>query len=409
MTTPAKKPPYLTDIACRNAVCTTGTVRKLPDGLNGLYLWCYAGGRKTWMYRYSVHGKNRKGQPALIEKTVTLGRYPDLGLAAARAEAAKAALLGDPSAAKQAVKAVKEVAQANTFESLAREWHRIHSPHWSKKYADDVLKRLQADAFPAIGQRPVAELKASEIVAVLLPVQARGNVELAYRLLGHLVAVLDFAIAKDLIDSNVAQGREKALAPAPHASHAHVEPHQLPKLLKAINGYGGSPIVRLALKILPRVFTRANELLRATWDEFDLTKAEWEVPASRMKMRRAHLVPLAPQVVAMLEELRELGHGSPLCFPGKSVAKPLTSKSLLQALASLGYGGVQTSHGFRHIASTALYEARNGDERMFDEDAIERQLAHVQGGVRGRYDKSKFLAERRRLMHWYADYLDSLA
>ncbi|WP_332820457.1 tyrosine-type recombinase/integrase [Pseudomonas sp.] len=399
-----KKPPYLTDAACRNATCTTTAVRKMSDGLNGLYLWVYAGGRKTWMYRYSVHKDGR-----LVEKSLTLGRYPDLGLAAARVEAAKAALLGDPAAARKAVAQAKAMVASNTFEALAREWHRIHSPHWSTKYGEDVLKRLKADAFPAIGQRPVAELKASEIVAVLLPVQARGNVELAYRLLGHITQVLDFAIAKDLVDSNVAQGREKALAPAPHASHAHVEPHQLPALLRAIDGYSGSPIVRLALRILPRVFTRATELLGATWGEFDLAKAEWEIPASRMKMRRAHLVPLAPQVVKMLEELKALGHGSPWVFPGKSVDKPLTSKALLQALASLGYGGVQTSHGWRHVASTALYEARNGDERMFDEDAIERQLAHVQGGVRGRYDKSKFLAERRRMMLWYADHLDELA
>lgn len=408
MTTPAKKPPYLTDIACRNAVCATGAVRKLPDGLNGLYLWCYAGGRKTWMLRYSVHGTNRQGQPALIEKSVTLGRYPDMGLAAARAEAAKLRLIGDPAEARKVAKQAAAVATANTFESLALEWHRIHNPHWSTKYGEDVLKRLKADAFPTIGQRPVAELKASEIVAVLLPVQARGNVELAYRLLGHLVAVLDFAIAKDLVETNVAQGREKALAPAPHASHAHVEPDQLPALLKAIDGYHGHPRVRLALKMLSMVFTRATELLGATWAEFDIPNATWEIPARRMKMRRAHVVPLAPQVLAILEELKELAHGSAWVFPGKNPDKPLTSKALLQALASLGYGGVQTSHGWRHVASTALYEARNGDERMFDEDAIERQLAHVQGGVRGRYDKSKFLAERRRLMLWYADHLDSL-
>lgn len=406
MAKPKRK--LLTDFDCQNTTCT-GSIRKLSDGDGHLYLWLYPNGRKAWVYRYFTQGTNKKGQPAKIEKSLTLGNYPDLSLAQARVEAAKAGLLGDPSAAKKAVAQAKAKAAENTFEALALEWHKIHAPHWTSKYAEDVLKRLKADAFPALGQRPVAELKASEIVAVLLPVQARGNVELAYRLLGHIAQVLDFAIARDLLDTNVAQGREKALAPAPHASHAHVEPHQLPALLRAIDGYSGSPVVRLALRILPRVFTRANELLQATWDEFDLAKAEWEIPARRMKMRRTHLVPLAPQVVKMLEELRELGHGSPLVFPGKSVMKPVTSKALLQALASLGYGGVQTSHGFRHIASTALNEARNGDDMLFDEDAVERQLAHVAGGVRGTYNKAKYLPERRRIMNWWADHLDELA
>lgn len=396
----------LEDLNCKNATCT-GSIRKLADG-GGLFLWCYPNGRKSWVLRYFVEGTNRDGQPAKIEKTITLGNYPELGLAAARVAAEKQKLLGDPSKARQAVKEEKAKVQANTFKAVAMAWHTLHSPHWSKKHGDDVLKRMKADIFPTLGSRPVAEIRAPEIVSILEAVQARGTLALGWRVLGHITKVLGYAQSKGLVEYNVAIGREDVLQQAPYQNHAHVEPAELPALLRAVDAYDGSPITRLALRMLARVFVRATELLGATWAEFDLEAATWEIPASRMKMKRTHIVPLAPAVLAMLAELKTLGCGSEYVFPGRDFTKPMTSKSLLHAFEKLGYAGVQTSHGFRHIASTALNEARDGDAMLFEPDAIERQLAHVAGGVRGRYNKAAYLPERRRLMLWYSDHLDSL-
>lgn len=402
----------LTDPSCRNAVVQAGInpdtgkpygVRKLADG-GGLFLFVSADGSKRWRYRYFVERDGRK-----VEQLMSLGVYPDVTLAAARVAAAKAALLGDPGAARKAVKEEKAKVAENTFESLALAWHGKHAAHWAKKHADDILKRMKADIFPTLGQRPVADIRAPEIVQVLEAVQARGTLALGWRVLGHINKVLGYAQSKGLVEFNVAVGREDVLQAAPYANHAHVQPDELPALLKAIDQYDGSPITRLALRMLSRVFVRATELLGARWDEFDLANATWEIPASRMKMKRVHIVPLAPAVVAMLEELRELGCGSEWVFPGRDFTKSMTSKSLLHAFEKLGYAGVQTSHGFRHIASTALNEARDGDDMMFEPDAIERQLAHVTGGTRGRYNKAQWLPERRRLMAWYADFLDEQA
>lgn len=397
----------LTDAACRNAACTTGTVRKLPDG-NGLYLWIYAGGRKTWRFRYAVQGINRQGQPALIEKTITIGAYPAVSLAQARVEAAKLRQQADPAAEKKADKRATAAATSNSFETLARQWHKNHAVHWSKKYGDDILKRLVADVFPNIGSRPVTVIEAPEIIAVLRPVQARGNLALAFRLLGHIVKVLDYAINIGVLTHNVAIGREGALQPAPYANHPHVAPAELPDLLRAIDDYHGDRRTRFALQLLSMTFVRVSELLRATWDEFDLGTATWEIPASRMKARRPHLVPLASQVVSILEELKTLSCGSQLVLPGRSLYKPIDRKTLRSALDRMGYAGRMTSHGFRHVASTALNEARDGDTMMFDPDAIEAQLAHLTPGVRGRYNKARYLPERRRMMQWYADRLDEL-
>jgi len=397
----------LTDAACRNAVCHTGTVRKLADG-GGLYLWVGADGSKRWRYRYAVRGINRKGEPALIEKLVSLGTYPQVPLAEARVEAAKLRGQADPAAEKKAEKRATAAATSNSFEALARQWHKNHAVHWSTKYGDDILKRLVADVFPTLGPRPVTAIEAPEIIAVLRPVQARGNLALAFRILGHIVKVLDYAINIGVLTHNVAIGREGALQPAPYSNHPHVAPSELPDLLHAIDDYHGDRRTRFALQLLSMTFVRVSELLLATWDEFDFDTSTWEIPADRMKMRRPHLVPLAPQVVSILEELKTFSCGSQFVLPGRSLYKPIDRKTLRSALDKLGYAGKMTCHGFRHVASTALNEARDGDAMMFDPDAIEAQLAHLTQGVRGRYNKAKYLPERRRMMQWYADHLDEL-
>ncbi|NBA96295.1 integrase arm-type DNA-binding domain-containing protein [Pseudomonas sp. R5(2019)] len=396
----------LTDLKCRNASCKPGKkITKLAAGDN-LYLWVFATGQKYWRFRFYSQGK---------EGLLSLGVYPATGLAEARRKAAalrtdlKAGK--DPSQVRQ--KAVREdkQAQADTFEAFATEWYEARSHLWSAKYSKGVLSALQTHAFPILGRMPVKDIEAPDIIAVLHRVQATGATTQAFRLLRIIQAVLDFAINNGRLVQNVAVGREGALKAHKSGNRAHVSQKEFPELVRKISTYDqiGSREVMLALQLITLTFVRANELLQAEWTEFDFEEMLWEIPAVRMKTDRVLLVPLPPQVVAILKDLKVMNPNSRFILPGRGRQKGIASNSLLNALKLLGYGGKQTVHGFRHVASTYLNEAREGDAQMFDSDAIEMQLAHTIGGTRGRYNKAKYLAERRRIMTYWADYVCGLA
>ncbi|MEZ1837553.1 integrase arm-type DNA-binding domain-containing protein [Pseudomonas putida] len=395
----------LTDLEIGAFTCPPDKKIKKYSIEPGLYLWCMADGGKWWRLRYYIDGK---------ERCMALGAYPKTGLAQARkaAEAQRELLKKgtDPAQAKKKQKAVEKQAKADSFEAIAREWFEAQSPEWGERYAQGMWARLEAHAFPVLGKMPVTAIEASDVIETLRKVQAAGYTQVAYRVLANISAVLDYAINSGRLVQNVAVGREGALKKHKAKNQAHVKPKEVPTLIKKITTYEtiGNRQTMLALQLIALTFVRANELLQAQWSEFDIDNALWEIPAERMKMDRALLVPLAPQVIKILEELKAMNPESELILPGRGGKQGITNSTLLNALKLLGYAGKQTVHGFRHIASTALNEARNGDERMFDSDAIEAQLAHTTGGTRKVYNKAKYLPERRKIMLWWADHLDKM-
>ena len=302
----------LTDAKCKNAKSEGCKVRKLADG-GGLYLWVYDDGRKYWRLRYWLEGK---------EKGLSLGVYPAVGLKDARkkrdAERKHLDNRLDPSAERRAAKVRRTVAEANSFEAVAREWHGKQVGTWVASHADDVQRRLEVNAFPKIGRRPISQIDAPELLAAVRPIEERGAYDLAHRVLQVCGQVFRYGIATGRCTRDIAADLRGALTPHKTKHQPAVRPEELPALLRAIAGYekSGDRQTRLALDLVALTFTRTNELIGAEWPEFDLDAGVWIVPAGRMKMKREHVVPLSRQALAALKDLKAIGGGSRFVFPG---------------------------------------------------------------------------------------------
>jgi integrase len=396
----ANKLNLLSDVECKNATTKGKVIRKLHDG-GGLYLWVYADGRKYWRLRYKIDGS---------EKSLSLGVYPEIGLKQARKrrdeERKRLDDNLDPSAERRAAKVRRTVAAANSFEAVAREWYTKQAKTWVPGHADDVLRRLEKNAFPKIGRRPISEIDAPELLAAMKPMEERGAHDLAHRVLQVCGQVFRYGIATGRCSRNLTADLRGALTPHVKKHQAAVRPEDFPNLLRAIAGYEqiGDKQTRLALELLALTFTRTNELIGAIWSEFDLDAGIWIVPADRMKMKTEHLVPLSTQAIAILGELKEIGSGSRFVFPGRNRDKPISNNTLLFALYRLGYKSRMTGHGFRAVASTMLNEMG-----QFRADVIERQLAHSERDeVRGAYNRAEYLPERKKMMQAWANHVDAL-
>lgn len=370
---------------------------KLFDG-RGLYLEVAPGGGRWWRLKYRIAG---------IEKRVSLGVFPDVSLKNARdrCEAARKEIAEgiDPSAARKA----RASAQADSFEAVAREWLDKHTPRWADTHGDKIRRRLESDLFPWLGRKPIAEIRAPLLLQTLRRIENRGALETAHRALQNCGQIFRFAVATGRAERDVAADLRGALPPVQERHHASLtDPKEIGGLLRAIDTYEGSFVTRCALRLAPLLFVRPGELRQAEWTEFDLgKKAEWRIPAARMKSREQHLVPLAPQALAILRELQPLTGSGRLVFPGvRSRTRPMSENTINAALRRLGYSKEQmTGHGFRSIASTLL------NEQGWHRDAIERQLAHAErNNVRAAYNFAEHLPERRRMMAAWADYLDGL-
>jgi integrase len=389
----------LTDATCRNATSGGLAIRKIHDR-DGLYLWVYTDGRKYWRLRYHLGGK---------EKSLSLGVYPAVGLSTARlrarAERDKLACDLDPSAERRARKIRDQLAAANSFEAVAREWYARQVHIWVPHHAADVLRRLENNIFPHIGKQPIGDIEAPELLYALRVIEKRGSHDLAHRVLQMCGQVFRYGVATGRCKRDPSPDLRGALTPHRKKNQSAVSPEELPALMRAIASYNehGNEQTRLALQLLAMTFVRTNELIGALWPEFDLDKGLWIVPAERMKMRAAHVVPLAPQALAILHELKTLARDSRYLLPGRSPEKPISNNTMLFALYRLGYRGKMTGHGFRAVASTIL------NETGFRADVIERQLAHCERNeVRGAYNRAEYLGERKAMMHWWADYLEAL-
>ena len=410
----------LTDTECRNARCPEGKpyVRLADSG--GLYLEVTATGSKLWRWKYRFGGK---------EKRLALGRYPEVPLGIAlppgkgarqlRDEARALLLTGvDPGEARKQAKRAALGSAEETFEAVARRWWRGWRINKAPRYADHLLSRLEADAFPMIGDRPVNALTAAHLIGMTLRIEKRGAGELARRILQTCGLVMRYAVAHGLAVRNPVADIKPGdfLKPRTTKNFARIGADELPDLLRKIEGYAGSMLTRMALKLMTLSFVRTSELIGARWQEFDLASKTWTIPPERegrkgaAGKRRPHIVPLAPQALEVLETLRLARGGADRCtgpalvFPGeRDILRPLSNMTMLAALKRMGYGGRMTGHGFRGIASTAL------NEMGYRPDVIEAQLSHVDGSkVRAAYNHAQWLDERRDMMTAWANYLDAV-
>lgn len=389
----------LSDTQLRN-MKPTGKVKKVSDG-GGLYLHLSAAGGKLWRMSYRFEGK---------QKTVCFGAYPALSLKEAREKRDESkALLArgiDPSLYKQAAKAASIAETANAYEVVAREWHAKYAPGWTESNAERVLARQAKDVFPFIGKRPIAQISAPDLLAVLRKVEERGALDTAHRILQDTSRIFRYAIATGRAERDPAADLKGAL-PVPRKGHFStiVDTKEIGLLLRDIDAYSGNLIVRAALRLAPYVFVRPGELRKAEWTEFDLENAEWRIPAKRMKMRVLHIVPLSRQVLGILRDLHPYSGDGLYLFPSvRAKSAPISDMTLLAGLRRLGYSKEQmTVHGFRSLASTLL------NEQGFNRDWVERQLAHGErNSVRASYNYAEYLPERRKMMQTWADYLDGL-
>ncbi|EPY7258747.1 tyrosine-type recombinase/integrase [Klebsiella pneumoniae] len=366
---------------------------KLADGA-GLYLEVIPSGSRYWRMKYRFNGK---------EKRMAFGVYPAVSLAQARAlrdEAKKKLAEGiDPSFAKKEEKLVRDVQLNNTFQAVALEWHGTKVSRWSEGYASDIIEAFNKDIFPYIGQLPVNDIKPLVLLNVLRRMESRGATEKAKKVHQRCSEVFRYAIVTGRAEYNPAADLTSAMSGHESKHYPFLTVEELPDFFKALAGYTGSPLVVLAARLLILTGVRTGELRGASWSEFDLEKAVWEIPAERMKMKRPHLVPLSTQALEIVQQLKVMSGQYPLVFPGRNdPRKTMSEASINQVFKRIGYTGKVTGHGFRHTMSTILHE------EGFNTAWIETQLAHVdKNAIRGTYNHALYLEGRREMMQWYAD------
>ncbi len=367
-----------------------------------MQLWIDPKGAKRWRLAYRFNN---------AQKTLAIGVYPSVGLKEAREarEEAKRLLFDgqDPSLAKRLAKAAKIIASANTFDAIASEFLTKKRNEGKADARITKLEWLLSLAPPAIGARPISDLKTQEVLAVLRTVQARGRQETAHRLRGTIGEVLRYAVATGRAERDLTADLKGALA-SPIVQHraAIIEPKAFGGLLRALDTYEGGPETKAALELLPLTFVRPGELRAAEWAEFDLEAAVWAIPATKMKMKRPHRVPLAPQALTVLRDLQKITGGGKFLFPSiRSPLRCMSENTINAALRRLGFDKDEmTGHGFRAAASSMLNESG-----LWNPDAIERQLAHVDNdSIRRAYARSDFWDERVRMIDWWADKCDEL-
>ena len=391
----------LSDMRIKNAK-PKATPYKLADG-GGLYLEVMPTGSKLWRMKY----KQATGK----ESRLSFGVYPDVSLMQARKQRDAARELKatgtDPGQLKRDDKQAKATAGKNTFECLAWAWLGKTAATRAVSTQDKVTTWLKKDVFPFIGNMPVSTIKPLDILATVQKMETRGAVDSAHRVQQICGQILRHAVATGLAERDVTVDLRGALTVAIKTNYAAItEPAQVGQLMRSIYAYTGHPYAIAALKLSALVFVRPGELRGAEWAEMDLDKAEWRIPASKMKMKVDHLVPLSAQAVEILHGMHAMTGGDQFVFPSiRTGARCMSENTINAALRAMGYGKeVMTAHGFRAMARTIMDEVMN--ERV---DLIEHQLAHAVKDVNGTaYNRTKHLPERRKMMQRWADYLGGL-
>lgn len=375
--------------------------RKFADS-EGLFILVNPNGSRLWRLAYRFAGK---------QKLLALGAYPEMSLRDARKAKDDARdLLADgldPGHERKLAKVKAKVAAGHTFEAVANNWFEARRGGWVDSYSERLRARLDADLIPVLGKRPIAEIEPVELLEAVRRIEARDAPEMARRVLQMASGVFRFGVATGRCPRDPAADLRGALkSPGAPKRRAALKPSELPEFMQRLAAYDGVRSTTLALELVIHTFVRTSEVRFAVWSEFedlDGDRPLWRIPAERMKMRRDHLVPLSSQVVRILRDIKETSGRSEFLFPAPTRSKVLSENTMIYALYRMGYHGRATVHGFRSTASTLL------NEREFNRDWIEMQLAHCEGDVRSIYNAAEWLSGRREMMTWWSGHLERIA
>lgn len=385
----------LTDSICKGFKPRMKSYLK-SDG-NGMGIEVYPNGSKYWRLRYRIAGK---------AKLISLGVYPEVSLKEAREKALELRKLIkdgiDPSQKRKKDKLELKENVENTFENIAKEYLGKKKLTLSVRYHQYVLRRMQLNVFPFIGNMPINNISAKDLLALLKAVEERGTIETAHRISQEVGQVFRYAIAIGKAEHDITADLKGGITPAKEKHYAYFSEKELEEFLKRFDQLKMAYNTKLAWKLLIYTFVRSGELRGARWEEFDLEKKEWRIPAERMKMKEQHIVPLSKQSIEILEQIKSISLEDSLLFPCRTdINKPISDNTLSKALRFNGYSGKATPHGMRATASTILNE--NG----FAPDVIERQLAHSERNkIRAAYNHAMYLPERRKMMDWWGNYIE---
>jgi len=391
------------DVKLRNAK-PTDKVYRITVGDN-LYLEIMPSGKKVWRMRYRQSGSKS-------ESIYTIGNYPLVTQVTARTEAQQAKqLISEGINPTQYRKEQRKAAQAKrdsdtlTFEKIARQWHeeRLNAGKWKESHAAKIIKSLENDVFPMIGNLPIIQIDAPLLLKVLQPIVERGVIETSRKINQRVSAIFRFAIVRNIIKVNPADHIRDELPSVEINHNPHLTPEQIPDFLNAINNSQARETVKLAILLTMHTLTRTSETRFAQWSEFDLDNRVWNIPAERMKMGKAHTIPLSDQAMEIMERLKEITKGGGYLFTTTNRHKPMSENAMLNVLYKAGYKGIITIHGLRGTGSTIL------NEQQFRYDVIESALAHIDPNkIRGAYNHAQYFEERKIMMQSYSDYLESL-
>lgn len=370
---------------------------KIDDGKrhtdrDGLVLEIRPSGKKVFLFRFQWEKK---------PQTITIGNYPSISLAEARALAVSYRDSLNKGIDPRNTDATEQ--RKLTFYEIAEQWHHKNIHRWKVVTANRHYKSLCRDIYPFIGNKPIDEITKTDLLQLIHPHEVQGHHEVAHRLHDRLEAIFEFAVGSSLTDNYPFIGLKKALAPKPRVTNQPaINLNEAHKMLSIIKNSSASKITKLYIELLAHLFTRPSELRLAKWSEFNLNQAEWLIPVERMKMAAAHWVPLSNKALELIKELRLITGFTPYLFnsPTCKDPQPISETSARKLLHNTGYKNRHTLHGFRALASTVLHE-----QGHFRSDAIEAQLAHKVQGVRGVYLRADFKTERRELMNWYSEWL----
>ncbi|MBK9562499.1 MAG: integrase arm-type DNA-binding domain-containing protein [Micavibrio sp.] len=368
----------------------------------GLYLQITPNGSKLWGLKYYYLQK---------EKKLSIGAYPAISLADAREVREKAKKLlaqgQDPSLAKQEEKRKKLQSASNSFEKIAREWFDHAGGIWTEDTRRTKMRRLEMYVFPVIGHLPITDIGPMTVLDCIRKVEAQQAYDVARRLKQMISRIFKYAVLNGKVNGDPTPALDGALKPVKRGHFAAITPEELPEFLSAMdrNDYRGFPETRLGLELMLHTFVRTIELIGAEWKEFDLDKAVWIVPASRMKTRKEHMVPLSRQVVEKLRQLHLITGRSTWVFPSQcNSRKHMSNNTIRTAIVRMGYGGRMTGHGFRALAMSTIKE-----KLKYRHEVVDRQLSHVHhNSVTRAYDRAQWLDERKEMMQAWSDYIDQL-
>jgi integrase len=370
---------------------------KVADG-NGMYLLVKPNGTKLWHLKYRSDGK---------ENIYSIGVYPEISLSAARDkryEIRKLIKEGiNPNKAKKEEELKNESIEKDNFGSIALEWHSKNLNKWTEEHAKKLKGWIENEIIPVIGSIQISEVKSPDILQVVKAIEERGALDVARRVLSICSQVLRYAMPLGKCNYDVTVGINKTLEVRKRENFKCIPIEDFPELLRKIENHKCGILTKFGLKLVSLTFVRSSELREAKWSEINFDKAEWRIPAERMKMKELHIVPLSKQALSIFKEIKSLGLSNEYILPSvNNPRKFMSENTLLYALYDMGYHNKMTVHGFRQIASTILNE--NG----FRADVIERQLSHAErDNVRRAYNHAQYLSERREMMQWWGDYIES--